>query len=204
MLKRTAWATTTFVALLILAACASQKEPASQAIASIETTLASIKEDAAKYLPEDFSSIDSSLAGLKDSFAKGDYKAVLAAAPDVSNRVASLKQATEAKKAEVEAAAGQAREKWASYNADLPKMVEAIQSRVDMLSKSKKLPRNVSQEAFDSAKSGLETMKANWTEATTAFAAGEAVDAVTRAEAVKQKGTEVMQALNMTPPAPTT
>lgn len=204
MFKRTAWATTTFVALFILAACANQKEPASKAIAGIESTLASIKEDAAKFMPEDYSSIESSLAGLKDSFAKGDHKAVVAAAPELSNRVASLKQATEAKKAEFEAAAMQARDKWASYNADVPKMVEAIQSRVDMLSKSKKLPRNVSQEAFDSAKSGLESMKANWEEAATAFAAGEPVDAAARAEAVKQKGTEVMQALNMTPPAPTT
>jgi hypothetical protein len=195
MSKRTSWFAAV-AALLVVAGCAGQKEPATQAVAAVESTLASIKEDAAKFLPEDLSAIESSLAGLKDNLAKADYKAVLAAAPDVSNRGATLQQAVAAKKAEYEAAAATAREQWTSYQ-DLPKMVEAIQSRVDTLSQSKRLPRNLKQESFDAAKAGLEQVKSAWSEATAAFGQGDSVTAVTKAEAAKQKGTEVMQLLGL-------
>jgi hypothetical protein len=83
-------------------------------------------------------------------------------------------------------------------SADVPKMVEAIQSRVDILSSSKKLPKNVSKEAFDGAKSGLDTMKAQWGQATAAFTEGKASEAVDMARAVKAKGQEVLAALGMT------
>jgi hypothetical protein len=78
-------------------------------------------------------------------------------------------------------------------------MVDAIQSRVDILGQARKLPKNISQEAFDAAKSGLESMKATWAEATAAFASGDAVDAVSKANSVKQMGTDVLQKLGMTP-----
>jgi hypothetical protein len=88
---------------------------------------------------------------------------------------------------------------WNSLSADVPKMVAAIQSRVDILGKSRKLPKNVSQAAFDSAKSGLEYMKSTWAEATSAFSSGDASSAIDKANAVKQKGNEVLQSLGMTP-----
>jgi hypothetical protein len=91
-----------------------------------------------------------------------------------------------------------ATEQWNSLSADVPKMVAAIQSRVDILGQSRKLPKNVSQAAFDSAKSGLEYMKSTWAEATSAFSSGDAASAVDKANAVKLKGNEVLQALGMT------
>ena len=81
-------------------------------------------------------------------------------------------------------------------SADVPKMVEAIQSRVDILSSSKKLPKNVSQEALESAKSGLEWMKSTWAEAS-AESADKPAEAVEKAKAVKAKGAEVLAALGM-------
>ena len=45
-------------------------------------------------------------------------------------------------------------------------MVEAIQSRVDILGKSRKLPKNVTAEGFQTAKDGLDSMKSAWGEAT--------------------------------------
>jgi hypothetical protein len=68
---------------------------------------------------------------------------------------------------------------------------------VDILSKSKKLPKNVNQAAFDSAKSGLDSMKAAWAEATTAFSAGDAVAAAEKARQVKAQGAEVLKLLGM-------
>jgi hypothetical protein len=46
-------------------------------------------------------------------------------------------------------------------------------------------------------------MKSTWTEATTAFASGNVLDAVSKAKMVKDKGNEVLGLLGMTP-APAT
>jgi len=186
-------------AALLAVGCANQKEPAQKAVAAAESAIAAIRDEAAKYAPDALQSAESALAGVKEKLAKGDYKAVLADSPQLTAAVNSLKEAVAGKKAEFEAAAAAATEEWNTLSADVPKMVEAIQSRVDILGKSKKLPKNVSQEAFDSAKSRLETMKATWAEATSAFAAGNAVDAAAKANSVRQTGTEVLAQLGMTP-----
>ncbi|MGD9598751.1 MAG: hypothetical protein AB7G76_00420 [Steroidobacteraceae bacterium] len=190
----------TAVAMLALAAgCANQKGPATKAIGDAEAALAAFKDDAARLLPDDLSGVETTLGGLKDSLTKGDYKAVLAAAPELSTRIAALRDATAAKKAEWEAATAAAKEKWTGYAADLPQMLEAIQSRIAMLDKSRRLPRNVPQEAFDNAKAGLEWIQTQWAEANDAFNKGDAIDAASKAQAVKDKGDEVLKLLGLAP-----
>jgi len=185
-------------AALAAAGCANQKGPAEQAVAKAESAVSALRDEAAKYAPEALQSVESTLAGVKDKLAKGDYKAVIADSTQLTAAVDSLKQTVAARKSEVEAAMAAASAEWSNLSADVPKMVDAIQSRVDILGKSRKLPKNVSQEAYDAAKSGLETMKANWNEATAAFSSGDAVTAVDLARRVKQQGSEVLAQLGMT------
>ncbi|MFO1503183.1 MAG: hypothetical protein U1F39_05140 [Steroidobacteraceae bacterium] len=179
--------------LLFLGACAGMKDPATKAIAAAETALASVKDDAAKFLPDELKGAEGTLASLKDSFAKGDYKAVMSGAPGLMSSLDTLKSHVGAKLEEAKAAAG----KWASYATDLPKMVEAISSRVTTLASSKRLPKGIDAKALDAAKSGLETMKSTWAEATAAFTGGNAIDAVSKAETVKAKGEELLKLLGM-------
>lgn len=101
----------------------------------------------------------------------------------------------------MEAATAAAKEQWTGYAADLPKMVEAIQSRVDILGKARRLPKNVSKDAFDGAKAGLDWMKSNWAAANDAFNSGNAIDAAAKAQAVKDKGAEVLKQLGLAPSA---
>lgn len=180
-------------ALLALGACSMQKGPATEAISTVEAALAEVKEDAARYLPDELQGVESSLASLKDNFAKGEYKAVLGAVPGITSSIDTLKTNVAAKVQESTAAAAE----WGSYAADLPQMVQAIQSRVDTLSASRRLPRGIDAAAFDSAKAGLDWMKSEWSTATSAFEGGNAIDAVARAKAVKAKGEEVLQLLGM-------
>ena len=188
-------------AVLLAVGCANQKEPAEKAVAQAEGSIAAIKDEAAKYAPEALQGVESTLAGVKDKLAKGDYKSVIAETPQLTTAVNSLKETVATKKAEAEAAMAAATTEWNALSADVPKMVEAIQSRVDILGKSRKLPKNLTQEAYDAAKSGLESMKSTWAEATAAFASGDAVNAVNLANSVKQKGSEVLAQLGMTPAA---
>jgi hypothetical protein len=106
-----------------------------------------------------------------------------------------LKAAVTAKKTELTAS-------WTSMSEGLPGMVQAIQSRVDILSKSKKLPTGLDQATFDGAKANLAAVTQTWADSTAAFGAGNLMSAVTKAQEVKTKAAEIMTALGMqAPPA---
>jgi hypothetical protein len=191
-----------FVALavlsLMLAACASQKEPAEKAVAQVESSLAEFRADAEKYAAEELKGVETSVAKLKNNLASKDYKAVVMAAPGVASAVSSLKQTVATKKADMEATMAAAQTEWTDLSTKVPQMVEAIQSRVDTLSKSRKLPKNLDKAGFDTVKADLETMKTEWTEAGSQFASGMAADAVRKARAAKARGDEILAKLEMT------
>ena len=182
---------------LLATGCSMQKKPATEALSSIETSLAEIKDDAAKYAPDGLKGVESTLAQLKDSLAKEDYKSVLAGTPELTKAVASLKEAVVTGKAHAEEMLAAAKAEWESLSADVPKMVDAIQSRVDILSKSKKLPKGVDKDSFESAKLNLESMKVTWSDASSDAASGALTQAADKAKAVKAKGEEVLQQLGM-------
>jgi hypothetical protein len=184
-------------AAVLAAGCANQKEPATKAVAAAEAALSALSGDAAKFLPEDLGKVQGSLTALKDSLAKGDFKAVVAGAPALTASLESLKSAVAGKKSEFEAANASAMTAWSALSTDLPKMVSAIESRVGVLSGAKMLPKNVSREAFDAAKAGLDMMKGVWGEASAAATSGNAVDAVAKAKMVQEKGAEVLKLLGM-------
>lgn len=182
---------------LLAAGCASQKEPATQALSAVETALSAIKEEAGKYAPEQLAAVEKRVGELKDSLQKGDYAAILASAPALTGDVASLKKAAEDRKAEVMAALESARAEWPALATELPDMVGAIQGRIDALAKGSALPKGLDPAAVDAAKSGLGDMKTQWDEASAAFMAGDATTAVEKAKAIQAKGAEVMAALGM-------
>lgn len=196
MIKTSFWLAV-LTATTLVAGCSGMKEPATKAVASAEAALAFIKDDAAKYAPDALQPVESQVTELKANLAKGDYKAVMASAPNVTSAISSLRDTVAAKKAQMEAAIAKAREQWTALRADVPQMISAIQSRVAVLSKSKKLPKGINKAAFESAKRGFGAMQAEWTAASSAFTAGNVTEAVDKAQSIKAKGTEVMRSLGM-------
>jgi hypothetical protein len=184
------------LAAVVIVGC-SKKEPATQAIAGVESALATVKEEAQKYVPDQLQAVNAQIAAAKDSLAKGDYAAVIASAPTITSAIGDLKTAAAAKKAEVEAALAKAKEAWGPASADLPKMIDAIQSRVNSLSKSHKLPAGVTKDGLASAKSGVESLKSSLADATSAAGSGDFTAAMAKAQDIKAKATEIMQSLKM-------
>lgn len=200
MLRKFTGAVTWLACVAVLAsACASQKEPARAAINEAEAALQSIAPDAQKYAPDQYQAVADELASAKASYDKGDYKAALATARGLPARINDVGAATTSAK---NAAMEQLKNEWNTLSAEVPQMLEAIESRVTTLSKSRKLPKNVDQASFDSAKSGLETMKQDWAAATQASGAGNFEEAVARVKAAQQKGTEILALLKMQQPPP--
>jgi hypothetical protein len=189
-------------AALLLAGCANQMEPAQKAMADIEAAIAAAGPDASQYIPDQLGAVTQQLADLKAKFDQKDYKGVIAAAPallsqaqGLAGAAASAKEAAEAAKAAALEALGA---EWTTLSAALPAQVAAIESRVNILSKSKKLPANLDQATFDSVKTGLADAKSLWEQATAAQASGNVEAAVTAARQVKEKADAAMAALGMT------
>jgi hypothetical protein len=196
MKKQSAWLLASLAAL-VLVGCAGQKEPAEKALASAQAALATIHDAAQKYAPDQLQAVETQLAGVKDSLAKGDYKGVLAAAPALSTAISGLKDTADAKQKDAEAATAQAKDAWGPLSSEVPNMVAAIQSRVDVLSKSHHLPKGVSKDGLASAKSGLDAMKAAWSDASNSAAAGDFTTAVGKAQAMKAQAADIMKSLGM-------
>lgn len=178
-----------------LAACDSGKAPAETAMKLADEAVTQAKAMAAKLVPDQTASLESALAAAKDKFAKGDYKAALADAQAIPGKAKELIAAAEAKKTELTSS-------WSNLSAGLPKMVEAIKSRVDILSQSKKLPENVTADGLAAAKSGLAEIDAGWTKAQESFKSGDLGAAVATANTLKEKAVKALEALGMpVPPA---
>jgi len=180
---------------VLFTGCASKEEPARQALTAAETSLAEIRVDAAKYAPEDLQSAEERLAKAKQDLANKEYKDVLGGATQLTKEAATLKEVVVSKQTQAVAATHE----WESLSEEVPKMVQAIESRVDTLSESRKLPKDVNKETFEAAKAALATMKSLWAEASAAFDAGHAVEAADKGRLAQTTGEKVIDQLGMSP-----
>jgi hypothetical protein len=187
-----------FLAGAMLAACANQREPAEKMINGIEAAVNAASADAAKYVPDQLVGVQTKLGDLKASFARGDYKYVVQAAPAVLSEAQGLAGAVVAKKAEV---AKELNDQWTSLSSAVPGYMTAIQNRIDLLSKksSRKMAKGID---LDAAKSTLSDATSLWSKAQGAFGNGNMDEAVSAAKAVKSKLTDLAMSLKMDLGAP--
>jgi hypothetical protein len=181
-------------AATLIAACgSSDKGPAETALKAAEEAINSAKGEASKYMPDQVKALDSSLAATREKLSKGDFKAVLSEAPALTSKAQDLASAAAKKKAELT-------KSWEDMSAGMPKVVEAIKSRVDILSQSKKLPAGMNAETLAQAKAGLSEITQQWNAATEASKGGNLTDALAKASSVKVKAAEVLTLLKMPVP----
>ena len=122
--------------------------------------------------------------------AKGDYKTALASAQAIQQKANDVLAKAKARKDELT-------KSWADMSDSVPKMMDAIKSRVDILSQSKKLPAGMDAAKLAAAKDGLASATATWGEAQEAAKAGKWTDALAKGGTVKSKAEEIMASLGM-------
>ena len=112
-------------------------------------------------------------------------------APAVLAEVNGLTGAVAAKKDEMVKALGN---EWRSLAASVPQSLGAVQTRIDTLSKTKHVPKDIDLAA---AKSELADATSAWDKAHEAFKAGNPADAVTEAKDAQGKVASAAAALKL-------
>jgi len=168
---------------VLLAACASDREPAQKLMNDIQAAIAASSEDAAKYVPDQLNDVQTKYDDLKTALNAQDYKGVLARGTPVLAEAQGLSAAAAAKKADL---AKELTDQWSSLSSAVPQELTAVQSRVDMLSQKKnaKLAKGID---LGAAKSALGDATSLWSKAQGAFGNGNMDEAVATAKDVKGK-----------------
>ena len=179
---------------LILTGCSKVKGQAEAALKAAEKAISEVKPEAEKIVPDQIKALEAALNGAKEKFGKGDYKAALSDAQAIPGKVKDMVASLNAKKDELT-------KTWTNLDQGIPKMMDAIKSRVGILSQSKKLPANLTKEKFEEAKSGLDSALKDWETAKESFKGGMLAEAVTKGNTVKEKAVQVLQILGMPVPA---
>jgi hypothetical protein len=178
--------------LVFLVGCTDPaKLPAETAIKGADTALATIKAEAAKYVPEQLKAVEDSLAKAKEAFAKEDYKGALEAAKDLPAKATALVSAVAAKKDELTKA-------FSAATAQLPQLLESIRSRVDILSAAKKLPKGLDAGTVSAARDGLASVAKGLADATAKMKAGDLAEAAAAAKPLKDKAMAIASSIGLT------
>ena len=181
-----------YIALLaaMVVACARDKEPAEAAIKAAGQAIDQIRGEASRYAPDQLKQLEDALKSAQDAFAKKDYKAALDAASTLSAKAQDVAKAAAAKKAELT-------KSWEDLNAGIPQMMDALKSRLDILSKAKKLPAGLDKDQLAALTSGYDEAAKQFQAAKDAAGAGDLNKAIEAGQAIKQKGMEMATALGL-------
>jgi len=179
------------VAAMLLAACANQMQPAQQALDEITNVVEAIPSDAVQYAPEQVASVKKKLSDLNATFDKKDYAGVLASAPAVLGEAKSVSASVTAKRDEAMKALAA---DWTELSASVPALIASVQTRLDTLSKSRRVAKGIDLTA---AKSALANATASWQRAQAASGLKHSADAVSAAKDAKTQASAAASALKM-------
>jgi hypothetical protein len=130
---------------------------------------------------------------LKAKHASEDYRAVVDAVPRFNDEMRAVKEHVISGQTLTAAA----QREWELLSQEVPKSVDAVQARVDSLSKNR--PRDITQETLATAKTELAILKTTWAEATAAATAGNTQDAADKGRSVQTKAEALKAQLGMNP-----
>lgn len=182
-----------FTATMFAACGDANKGPAELAIKAAEEAVNAAKAEALKFVPDQVTALETALASAKDKLTKGDFKTALTEAQGLVDRAKEVLAAAKAKKDELV-------KKWTDLIQGLPEMIEAIQSRVDILSQAKELPDNMTAGQLGWTKIGVAALNKDWTKALESFKSGNMADAISIAKSVKKMAVGTMEALGIPVP----
>lgn len=184
------------LALLLVVAGCSNRDPAADAIRSAEDLLAELNEDAQEYAPDGYRELKAQLDGARELFREERYQEAIAALQDLPARAGVLATATAAAK---ERRVAELNTAWSGLVATMPGMLGAIELRLTELGGMRRLPQGIDAKLLEEARAALDSARADWAAAGQTHQTGDLKGAVAQAQDVQALVHELMARLGIQP-----
>jgi hypothetical protein len=175
-----------------VAACASQKEPAEQALAAVEAKFKESGAEIQKYLPERYAEIEASVASLRDSMSKEDYGDVVAGAGQVQDTLKRAIGESRVKRAQVQV---QMEDEWTEMSKSVPAMIDAMDKKIT--SQRGKPPQGMTREAWKQTIADYDAARDAWSKAAAEMTRANFEATVLAARDAKAKIAAIMESLDV-------
>lgn len=188
--------TATLAALFLgLAACASQKEPAEQALAAIEKKFQESGAEIQKYLPDRHAEIAKSIDSLRQNIADKSYGDVVAGARDVEN---TLKGAVAEARIERAKAQVAMEGEWTELSKSMPAMITAMDRKID--SQHGRPPSGMTKDAWKATIADYDAARDAWSKAAGEISRANFEASVLSARGAREKIASIMESLGVKAP----
>ncbi len=175
-----------------LAACASQKEPAGQALAALEAKFTETGAEIQKYLPERYADLQKSVAELRDSMSKEDYGDVVKGAAAAQD---TLKHAIADARVERAKMTAAMETEWNDLVTTMPGMVAAMDKKIS--AQRGKPPKGMSAGDWKQTIADYDAARDAWSKAAADMTRANFEETVLAARAAKAKVVEIMKSLDV-------
>ena len=146
-----------FAALIGLAGCASQKEPAEKALASLEETLKASGPEVQQQLPDRYAEIETKVAAVRASMEQKDYGDVVTGAAEATD---ALKRAVADSRVHRAQARAAMEDEWNALLKSMPPMIEAIDKKI--AAQGSKPPKGMEKDAWKQLVASYDAARDAW------------------------------------------
>lgn len=178
------------IALVLTAACAGAKTKAEAAITTADQAIAAIAPDAGKVLPFEVQQLTDAVTAARDTLAKGDFAAALAAAADIPTRAQEVAAKVPAKREQLTAELD-------TMGFAMSRNLAGIQAKLDEFAKTKRLPTSLDAATLATVKETLASATQEWTQIKAEIEGGELASAFGKGTVLRLKVSESLVAVGL-------
>lgn len=181
--------------LFALAGCASQKEPAEQAMAGIEKSLEASGAMLQKYLPERYEEINAKIVALREDLAQEKFGDVVSGAPAVADALRRAVADSQIRKAQVKV---ELESVWNDLVKTMPAMLAAVDKKIS--TQGGRPPKDMDRDAYKALIASYDAARASWSKAAESIDKSNFESTVTTAREARTAIADVMDKLGMKAP----
>ncbi len=175
-----------------VAACASQKEPAEQALAAVEAKFEESAAEIQKYLPERHAEIETSIASLRDSLSQESYGDVVAEAGQVQDTLKRSIGEARVRRAQLQV---EMENEWTELSNSMPAMIDAMDKKIT--SQRGKPPQGMTRESWKQTIADYDAARDTWSKGAAELTRANFEATVLAAREAKAKIAAIMESLDV-------
>jgi hypothetical protein len=179
-------------AILGLAGCASQKEPAEQALAAIEKTLADSGAQVQKYLPERYEEIEARIKALRDAMSQEQFGQVVTGAAGVTS---DLRRAVADAMIERAKSRAAMETEWSALIESMPAMIATVDRKLAV--QGSRPPAGMDKDGWKSLVESYDAARDSWGKAAAEMTTANFEATVLAGREAKTKIAGIMETLGL-------